>query len=351
MILTILGWAVVHSLWQSSFVAGLTAMAIGIVPERRCQSRHTIACVGLAVMVVAPIATALASVDLLGNDTRRQVVQIVEGTVGLPTLVVWRSFVVRSAAVLWIAGAALCLARLRIEWRRARRLRLHELSDPGASVRRIAADLRRQLSVTETVDVFRSGLASVPMVLGCRRPVIVLPARSLAELTSSQVRTVLAHELAHIKRRDYLTNHVQILADLLLFYHPAARWVSRRIRAEREYCCDDVALAIAKSVGEYGKTLLMVDSARDRCHLAVAAASGTLLDRVQRIAGYPRPLITLRGTLAVVIGSLLASTVFALAMVVPPSLPLDVRMRTRMPPDGRVVPPPVGTTFPRTRRP
>ena len=139
------------------------------------------------------------------------------------------------------------------------------------------------------------------MVLGWRRPIILLPARTTDQLTGDQLRAVLAHELAHVRRHDYVTNLFQIAADALLFHHPAARWLSRRIRVEREYCCDDEAMAVARDPNMYARALAALEESRTESRLAVAAASGTLLDRIQRIAGVPRPTLTpLRGSIALV---------------------------------------------------
>ena len=94
---------------------------------------------------------------------------------------------------------------------------------------------------------------------------------------------------------------LQIAADALLFHHPAARWLSRRIRVEREYCCDDEAMAVARDPNMYARALAALEESRTESRLAVAAASGTLLDRIQRIAGVPRPTLTpLRGSIALV---------------------------------------------------
>ena len=83
------------------------------------------------------------------------------------------------------------------------------------------------------------------MVVGWLRPVILLPASALTGLAPSQLEAVIAHELAHIRRHDYLVNLFQTTVETLLFYHPASWWISRQIRAEREHCCDDVAVSCA----------------------------------------------------------------------------------------------------------
>jgi len=338
MTLTTIGWAVVHSLWQGALVAGLTALVLSLVPGRRARLRYALASLALAVIVVGSGLAALTAVDLLGYATRRQIYPVIDDAIGMPVVVQWRAAIVQSAAILWISGISIGLLRLALEWRRARTLGSRDLADAGVTVRRLVADLRGRLGVETAVRVFRSTRVTVPMVVGWRRPSILLPAASVDALSSTELRAVLAHELAHVGRRDYPANLAQAAADLLLFHHPAARWISRRIRAEREYCCDDVAVAIG-GVRDYAHALSTIEESRAGL-LAVAAGSGTLLDRIQRIAGRPRPALTpLRGALALVVSATIAAVILTLSMIVPPSLPLDVKMRSRTPPSGVVVPP------------
>ena len=94
------------------------------------------------------------------------------------------------------------------------------------------------------MQLLQSTLVKVPTVIGWLRPVVLVPLCALSELSEDQLRAILAHELAHIRRNDYLVNLLQTLAETLLFYHPAVWWVSRCIRQERENCCDDVAAVI-----------------------------------------------------------------------------------------------------------
>jgi bla regulator protein BlaR1 len=344
MTLTILGWAVLHSLWQGALVAGVTALVLSTLPDRRAGTRHLIAYASLIAMVVLPVATALASVDPMGEAIRRPLMGVVDDAVGMPAVLSVRAFVVPAAAALWMGGLFLYTARVGREWRRARQLQRLDLDSAGEPIEGVVAELRTRLAVRPPVDVHRSRRASVPMVLGWLRPMILLPSGTASSLAPQQLRAVLAHELAHVRRRDYLANLIQTAAEALLFHHPAAHWLSRRIRTEREYCCDDVAVSVGANAAEYARALAAIDDARDDCRLAVAAASGTLLDRIQRIAGEPRPVLTpMRGLAALIAASILGGILLALTSVVPPGLPLDVKMRSKSPgPAGPMAGPPPG---------
>jgi bla regulator protein BlaR1 len=244
MTLTMVGWAVVHSVWQCTFLAGVTAVILSALPDSRARARHAIAYAALLLMAVLPFVTALAEADPLGEQARRPVMAAVDGTIGMQSVLAWRAWVVPGAAVLWMAGVSVCMLGVGREWRRARILTRRDVTDAGEPAGAIVSDLRARLSLKTVIAIRRSGHAAVPMVLGWLRPVVLLPLHTAENMPSDQLRAILAHELAHVRRRDYLANVVQIAAETLVFHHPAARWVSRRIRTEREYCCDDVAVSV-----------------------------------------------------------------------------------------------------------
>ena len=337
-ILAGIGWIILHSLWQCTLLAGITALVLSTLPDRRARARHLIAYAALVAMVVLPVVTMLASLDPMGDGLRRPITRAIDDAVGLQSVLSVRAIVVPAAAMLWLGGLLLYAAGVWHEWRRARDLQRLDLADAGEPVESVVAELRARLSLRTSVDVHRSSRASVPMVLGWLRPVILLPSGTAGSLAPRQLRAILAHELAHVRRRDYLANLIQMAAETLLFHHPAAHWISRRIRTEREYCCDDVAVSVGADAMDYARALAALDDARDDTRLAVAARSGTLLDRIQRIAGRPRPVLTpLRGMVALLAASFLAAIMVTMTSVIPPSLPLDVKLRSKGP--GPMTPP------------
>jgi TonB family protein len=126
------------------------------------------------------------------------------------------------------------------------------------------------------------------MVLGYFRPLILLPVGLLAGLSCAQVESILLHELAHIRRHDYLINALQGFVEGLFFYHPAVWWISRVMRTEREHCCDDVAVAISGRAYEYALALAALEESRIIGRSAsVAATGGSLVKRIHRLL-YPK---------------------------------------------------------------
>jgi HEAT repeat protein len=112
---------------------------------------------------------------------------------------------------------------------------------------------------------------------------ILLPASALTGLSRTQLEAVLAHELAHVRRHDYLVNLLQTLVETLLFYHPAVWWLGARIREEREHCCDDLAVAACGSAPLYAEALLSMEELRRSPELALAFSRGSLVGRIERL--------------------------------------------------------------------
>jgi beta-lactamase regulating signal transducer with metallopeptidase domain len=340
MMLTQIGWVVVHSLWQGAFIAGVTALTLGLLRNRSAEARYAVACGSLTLMALVPVLTAFTGLTLLRREIRPQLMETADRVVDLPALLWWGSVAVPLVGAVWLLGVGVRLSMIAIQAQRARALLRHGLADPGTGVRSLVAELRPAMVPDTAIDVWESARATVPMVLGWRRPVVLLPSGMLELLRTSQLRAVIAHELAHVRRGDYAVNLGQIALESLLFHHPAARWLSGVIRTEREYCCDDVAVAVGRDVADYARALATLEQARGDCHLAVAAGSGTLLDRLQRLAGQRRHVLTpLRGAVVLLLMSLAGGALLTVSLTIPPGLPWGAQIRRR-------VPPPPGTPAP-----
>src|SRR6185436_4431619 len=148
--------------------------------------------------------------------------------------------------------------------------------DASRDLQHLVHTLSARLGITRAVRLVESAAVDVPSVVGWLRPAILLPISSLTGLTHQQLEMVLAHELAHIRRHDFLVNALQSVAETLLFYHPAAWWISRQIRIERENCCDDLAVATCGDAIQYARTLAQLEELRAVAAPAVAANGGSL---------------------------------------------------------------------------
>src|SRR5216117_3204487 len=306
-----LGWALVHSLWQDALATAGLASLLTVVPARAARVRYALAALTLAVMLAVPLATALrldaasdAAMPALAAPALTSLVDRIRA--GLAPTLPW-------IVALWLGGVLLMSARLASGWATTRRLATAGTRPVSEAWRQALARLARRLRVSRPVRLLASALIEVPAVIGWWRPVILIPVSVLAGggLTPLQLDALLAHELAHVRRHDYLVNLLQTVVETLLFYHPAVWWVSTRVREEREHCCDDLAVAACGDARCYATALLAIEQLRAASALALAASGGSLVGRVRRlllppaVEAFPRWLagvVAVGLALAVVIG-------------------------------------------------
>jgi bla regulator protein BlaR1 len=143
------------------------------------------------------------------------------------------------------------------------------------------------LHIKQAIRLLESGIAKVPMVIGHLKPVILAPIGLLTALSAEEVEAILVHELAHIKRRDYLVNMLQSLVEIVFFFNPAVLWVSKMVRTERENCCDDMVLAQNNNKLNYIRALVSCDQYRSEVPayaMGLPGSKNTLLSRAKRMA-------------------------------------------------------------------
>ncbi len=152
---------------------------------------------------------------------------------------------------------------------------------------KIFKNLLKKAQISQHVYLFESALAKTPMTIGYFEAVILLPMGLATGLTVKELEAVLAHELAHIRRADYLVNILQTLVEIVFFFHPAIWYISAKIREERENCCDDLAMEMVGDKIHLAKALTNIELFRQRESLAMAFGGNkqNLLLRIQRILG------------------------------------------------------------------
>ena len=236
----------------------------------------------------------------------------------------------------WLAGVIVLSFRPIMGWRFARKLHSTGLSPAPKQITELTCRLATQLKVHRSVQVMQSALAQVPMVVGYFKPVILVPASALTNLTVTELESILRHELAHVRRHDALVNFLQTILETVLFFHPCVWWISNRVRIERENCCDDLAASNPAQAISLAKALLRLEESRNQQVGALAASDGDLKSRVYRLTGFGSPRSSRRNRTGVVA----ALTTFALVAVIassflatritnsPESLPMSEPVKT-----------------------
>ncbi len=155
----------------------------------------------------------------------------------------------------WFICAALLWLRLIGGWWLAQRLRKRDTSPTSERFQKLCTNWAKRLKISSTVQLLESPHISEPLTLGFWKPVVLFPAGMLLQLSPAQVEALLLHELAHIRRHDYLLNLFQLVLEVCFFYHPLFWMLSREARSRREFCCDEVVLRHTSNPLLYAKTL------------------------------------------------------------------------------------------------
>jgi beta-lactamase regulating signal transducer with metallopeptidase domain len=285
-VLQTLGWTLLHSLWQAALLGLLAWAGLWLLRTRSPGARYALACAALALMIALPVGTWF--VLLPGPAPVLQAVGSISlGNPGPAPLKETLQPFLPYACVFWAAGVLFMSLRLLGGWVWMQRLRRRRAASAGSAWQQRVGALSRRMGLTVRVRILASWSVDAPMVIGWLKPVILVPAAALAGMDPRALETVLCHELEHIRRHDYLVNLLQSVAEALLFYHPAAWWVSRQIRLERENCCDDAAVTLCGDPLLYARALAELEAFRSSHELdprlAVAATGGNLMHRIQRL--------------------------------------------------------------------
>ena len=293
------GWTLLHFVWQGAAIAVVAAFGFFLLRAAAPHVRYALASVAMATMLVAPVATAmrLSSTTAVADPPRStSAISIAPAlppdaagdrhVAGAPRIPAKArpglKAVLPVIVMLWLTGVALLQLRLLGGWWRVKGLHRASLAGPASEWQAKAESLAARLGVRQLVRVVEAHAVEIPSVIGWWRPVILLPMGALAGLTPAQADAILVHELAHIRRHDYLVNGLQHVAETLLFYHPAVWWISRRMRIEREHCCDALVVRVCGDPVEYAVALVELEAGRSRrTALGVAATDGSLVQRIR----------------------------------------------------------------------
>ena len=292
-----LGWALLHSLWQGTLVALATAGCNLTLRNSSARIRYAVNCLSLMLLLALPVITLALFVSRMpsppaaGGGKGIAALVIPPPSRGFAPGVVQRSGIQEAVAPLlpwivavWISGVIVLSARWLGAWTCLRRLRRSASLPIPPEWCRMLDDLKRRAAVAAPVRLCANGLIQAPCVLGWLRPVIFMPVGAVTGLDQQALQALLAHELAHIRRHDYLVNLLQTVMDTLLFYHPAVWWVSGQVRIERENCCDDIAAELCGDRLTYARTLVDLELTRtSRAAFALSASGGSLIHRIQRL--------------------------------------------------------------------
>lgn len=304
LIAKVLGWTLLHSLWQGLLIAACLFATLKILHKASSRARYYLSSSLLGLFFVLFLNTLIAQWQKIqtsavyvtelsqsqGNDRSYQVYATGENSSFLNHYLIQASPQLEHyfplLAVIYLIGLLFMISRFGINILQLRGLRKHGITATERSWDEWINKYRAQFSIIRPVQVFLSEKVNVPMVMGTLKPVILLPFTALSHLSQDQMEAILLHELAHIKRHDYLLNIFQNVVETFLFFNPFMWWISAIVRREREHCCDDMVIANTNQPLSYARALATLEHNRQQAYSMAVAATGRknqLFNRIKRI--------------------------------------------------------------------
>lgn len=343
-----LGWTLLHSLWQGAVVALALAGLLLLLRRHSAQVRYRTAAAALVTLLLlcgftfgryyyqVPSAGAATTAvappagtgpALAAAMAAAPAVRLADNPAAPGWLSSWQTYFDANLPLLvtvWLMGLLVMLLRLLGSLAYVQRLRRYRVQPLAQEWQQRLAVLADRAGLKQRVELLESALVKVPVVVGHLRPVVLLPLGAVTGLGTAYLEAILAHELAHVQRRDYLLNLLQAVAETVLFYHPGVWFMAACLRTERENCCDDVAtalvggnpLTVARALAALAELTAAPEPTGIGLALSALGPDGSVLSRIRRLVqGRQRPTFA-EGFMAacvVLVGVVVLSTAVAMA--------------------------------------
>jgi beta-lactamase regulating signal transducer with metallopeptidase domain len=361
-----LSWTLVHSLWQGLLLTIIVAAVLAATKKSAPAFRYSLLTALLCFFIAIVVITFIIQWQPNSPSTHTAIIPAAYD--GSPQNNWWHTITgfmnQYSNWIIAIWAAIVCwkLVRLKIDLVAVNRLRTSGISHPEESWTIRLQHLADRMGIRKKIMLFESRLVNIPLVAGHFKPVILLPLGMLTQLSMDEVEAVLLHELAHIRRHDYIINLLQRVTGILLFFNPGVLWLSSLIRAERENCCDDIAITHTNDKLKFVEALISVKHHSLRApSLAMnfLGQKNILLHRVNRILTSHNKSLSIAES-GFVLLSIMAATIYFISVRSASSPPVHyaqafspIRATTHLPKfiDSKLDGAPISSSTPGSERP
>lgn len=250
-----IGWTLVHSLWQAMVIGGIIWLLFLFISKDNARIRYAISGLGLILICIASAITIYryipSSTNIAVSDFTTQIKTI--GFVQQEETFFAKLWIQLQAQLentfpylvkIWMIGIFFLSINLILKYIQTLRLKKHLTYSLRSDYKAIADRLVLKFNLKQNILFKESGLLDIPSVIGYFKPIVLLPVSMLSGIPENQLEIIIAHELAHIRRHDYLLQFIQSIIELVFFYHPVVWWLSSVVNAEREHICDDLAVKV-----------------------------------------------------------------------------------------------------------
>ncbi|GEM_PF-3674851 len=260
------GWAVVHSVWQIILIAVVIKSLLLMLKKSSPVVKYRIVLTGLFVTFFAFVSTFLwyYTSSQLNDQTLSYQLIVFENTGGIykssfiDSLLSFIDSNTHIIVLIWTIGIILYLLKIVFGFVYVEHIKKHNTIQIQDSFIENFNRLRDKIGVNKYVRFLESASVNVPMVIGHFKPVLLIPAGMLSGLSYSHIEAIIAHELAHVYRNDFIVNLFVAIIESLFFFHPLMWWMTTILEDEREKCCDDIAISVTGDKLLYAKALASV---------------------------------------------------------------------------------------------
>ncbi|MFC3416034.1 M56 family metallopeptidase [Algoriphagus hitonicola] len=321
-LLQVLGWTLVHSVWQWIILAGLLWGGLKIFAHKSPQFKYKLALASLGLGFLTSVGTLWYELNLNSLSNASPVAVLIDwnaqiGATDSPSLLsdftAWIESLLPFLVNVWFFGAVLFLVRLFTNLSAVRNLRNQSQANKDQGLQKLVSEISTKMGMVKNPQLKITADGLSPMAMGLIKPMILIPAGLIFQLSPRHLEAILAHELAHIKRNDYLINLIQTVMEVLFFYHPCFWWINQTIKELRENATDDLAISsgvapqvLAEALAE---VLNYANEQTPELALAAAKKRNPTLNRIRRMLGLPaqnypqNPIITIPMILSLIISA------------------------------------------------
>jgi beta-lactamase regulating signal transducer with metallopeptidase domain len=304
-----IGWTLLNSIWQIVLVVIILWIILNFITAKSARLSYIFSVSALLLICLMTSFTFISNLDLTINTTESTILEVPQaiesngndsqssslssiffennsiGIIGKSSKQL--ASIIPLIVLGWMMGVLFFGIKFSISWNYLYFLKKTKISPPSLKWQKQVDQSCQKMGINKKVNLYFSNKINSPITFGHFKPIVLFPTSMLTGLTPIQVEMLLLHELAHIRRADFLVNLIQSLIELVLFYHPLIWWISEQIRISREHCCDDLAIEICQNKFLYAETLTEIQTSiflhKKSLAMSVKRNKKTFTYRIQRL--------------------------------------------------------------------
>ncbi|PKQ69558.1 hypothetical protein BZG01_01125 [Labilibaculum manganireducens] len=292
-----IGWTLIHSVWQTTVIGGIIWLIFRFISKDNARIRYALSGLGLLLICVASAITFCRYIPSNTSTTLDDFTALLGTSDIIPQeesffTKQWTQIQIQLESSflylvqIWMIGMLFLSINLILKYIHTLKLKKHLTYPLRSNYKSIADRLVKKYNLKQNILFKESGLLDIPSVIGYFKPIVLIPVSMLSGIPENQLEIIIAHELAHIRRHDYLLQFIQGIIELIFFYHPVVWWLSSVVNAEREHICDDLAVKVCGESLTLIKALNNMEAIRKKQYelvLGFSGKKGKVLNRIKRI--------------------------------------------------------------------